>query len=141
MVTRDRGFVVNVSSVAGFGQNPGSISYCATKAWMNSFTEGLWLELKTARSNVRVQALCPGYTRSEFHDAAELDMSRVPDSLWTRAEEVVEASLNGLPSNELFVVPGWRYQTWVHMQKMLPRPVLRAITAKATRELKRIKSV
>ncbi len=141
MVARDRGFVVNVSSVAAFGQNPGSISYCATKGWMNSFTEGLWLELKAARSNVRVQSLCPGFTRSEFHDAADLDMSRVPDSLWTSAEEVVEASLKGLPSNELFVVPGWRYQTWVNMQKILPRPVLRAITAKSTREFKKIKNV
>jgi short-subunit dehydrogenase len=139
MVDRNRGYVVNVSSVAGFGQSPGSVSYCATKNWMNSFTEGLWLELKIAGSDVRVQALCPGYTRSEFHEAADLDMSAVPDSLWTSAEEVVEASLNGLPHNELFVVPGWRYQTWVSMQKVLPRAVLHAITAKSVQRFKKVK--
>ncbi len=140
MVARNRGFIVNVASVAGFGQSPGAVSYCATKTWMNSFTEGLWLELKTARSKVRVQALCPGYTRSEFHDAADMDMRGVPDSLWTSAEEVVEASLDALPSNELFVVPGWRYQTWVAMQKVLPRPVLHAITSQATQQFKKAKN-
>jgi uncharacterized protein len=139
MVARDRGFIVNVASVAGFGQNPGSISYCATKTWMNSFTEGLWLELRARKSNVRVQALCPGFTRSEFHDAADLDMSRVPESLWHSAEDVVESSLNGLPSNELFVIPGWRYQTWVAMQKLLPREIIYAITEKSTTEFRKSK--
>ena len=88
MVARNRGFIVNVASVAGFGQNPGSISYCATKAWMNSFTEGLWLELKARQSGVRVQSLCPGYTRSEFHATADLDMSRVPEGLWHTVERM-----------------------------------------------------
>lgn len=139
MVARDRGFIVNVASVAGFGQNPGSISYCATKTWMNSFTEGLWLELRAKKSNVRVQALCPGFTRSEFHDAADLDMTGVPDSLWHTAEDVVQTSLNGLPGNELFVIPGWRYQTWVSMQKLLPREFVYAITKKSTAEFKKPK--
>src|ERR1039458_8588734 len=56
MVTRASGAVINVSSVAGFGQSPGNISYCATKTWMNSFTEGLDLELRGVGSPVRVQA-------------------------------------------------------------------------------------
>jgi short-subunit dehydrogenase len=131
---------VNVASVAGFGQNPGSISYCATKTWMNSFTEGLWLELRAAKSNVRVQALCPGFTRSEFHDAADLDMSRVPEVLWHSAENIVESSLNALPGNELFVIPGWRYQAWVSMQKLLPRELIYAITKKSTAEFRKTKN-
>ena len=57
MVPRARGGVINVSSVAGFGQSPNNVSYCATKAWMNSFTEGLDLELRGSGSPVRVQAL------------------------------------------------------------------------------------
>jgi len=60
MTARGKGTVVNVSSVAAFVARPGSVSYHATKAWMNAFTEGLFLELKQARSPVRVQALCPG---------------------------------------------------------------------------------
>jgi uncharacterized protein len=139
MVARDRGFIVNVASVAGFGQNPGSLSYCATKTWMNSFTEGLWLELRARNSNVRVQALCPGFTRSEFHDAGGMDVSGVPESLWHTAGNIVDSSINGLPSNELFVIPGWRYQTWVAMQKLLPRELLYAITSKSNSQFKKPK--
>jgi short-subunit dehydrogenase len=78
MVPRARGGVINVSSVAAFGQNPGSVSYCATKAWMNSFTEGLDLELRGIGSPVRVQALCPGYTVTGFHDAPGHEPRRHP---------------------------------------------------------------
>src|SRR6266699_3761115 len=56
MVPRERGGVINVSSVGAWGQSPGNVSYCATKAWINSFTEGLDMELRSASSPVRVQA-------------------------------------------------------------------------------------
>ena len=58
MVARGRGGIINVSSVVAFASAPGSVSYSATKAWMNTFSEGLTLELKCAGSPVRVQALC-----------------------------------------------------------------------------------
>jgi short-subunit dehydrogenase len=106
---------------------------------MNNFTDGLWQELKYVKSHVRVQALCPGFTRSGFHDAASMDMSALPESLWTSAEQVVEASLNGLAHNSLYVIPGWRYKIWVAMQKALPRPALYAITARSTEKFKRPK--
>src|SRR5690242_3832766 len=73
MIERRRGGIINVSSVAAFVQSPSNVSYCATKAWMNSFTEGLWIELRSIRSPVVVQALCPGYTWSEFHDVMQAD--------------------------------------------------------------------
>ena len=81
---------------------------------------------------------CQGCTRGNC-DAADLDMSRVPESLWHSAEDIVESSLNGLPSNELFVIPGWRYQTWVALQKVLPREVIYAITKKSTTEFRKSK--
>lgn len=125
MVKRDRGSVINVSSVAGFGQSgTGSVSYSATKGWINSFTEGIALELSEIGSQVRVQALCPGFTVTEFHQAAGLDVSPIPKQLWFSAEDVVDASLRGLARNELYVIPGWRYQVWVAMQKTLPRQLV-----------------
>jgi short-subunit dehydrogenase len=96
MVARRKGAVINVSSVAGFGHSPGNVSYCATKAWMNSFTEGLHLDLRRAGSPVKVQCLCPGFTLSEFHDVIRMDRKRVPGWLWTPAEDVVESSIRGL---------------------------------------------
>jgi short-subunit dehydrogenase len=126
MTTRGKGTVVNVSSVAAFVARPGTVSYHATKAWMNAFTEGLYLELKQARSPVRVQALCPGYTLTEFHDVIGVDRKSVAASLWTPVDEVVEASLEGLKRNKLFVVPGWRYKFIVALLRALPRPLLHA---------------
>ena len=126
MTARGRGALVNVSSVAGFIARPGTVSYHATKAWMNSFTEGLYLELKQARSPVRAQALCPGYTLTEFHDVMGSDRNKVPASMWTPVEKVVDASLEGLKHNKLFVVPGWRYKFIVALLRLLPRPLLHA---------------
>jgi short-subunit dehydrogenase len=128
MVVRGRGGVINVSSVAGFGQNPGSISYNATKAWMNSFTDGLDMELKTARSRVRVQALCPGFTTTEFQEVIGMDRRRIPDPLWMRAEDVVDQSLDGLESGKLFVIPGLFYKIIRRVIGWTPRSLRIALT-------------
>ena len=113
MVERSKGNIINVSSVAGFLQAPFSVSYNATKAWMNSFTTGLYLELKSIHSPVRVQALCPGFTVTEFHDTLGMDRGAIPRSLWMSADEVVDASLRGLERDKLFVIPGWRYRLFL----------------------------
>src|SRR5580698_4747080 len=73
MVARDRGVIINVASVASFAQRAGSASYGATKSWLASFSEGLYLDLKKAGSAVTVQALCPGFTYSGFHDVMGAD--------------------------------------------------------------------
>lgn len=121
MIERGAGAIINVASVAGFLQTVGNVSYCATKAWINSFTEGIWLELKAAGSPVRVQALCPGYTRSEFHDTLKMDRSRIPARLWMSADFVVAESLRGLERNRLFVIPGWKYRAMLRAWSVLPQ--------------------
>ena len=120
MVERGSGAIINVASVAGFTRSPGSVSYCATKAWLNAFTEGLYLDLKSAGSPVVVQALCPGFTYSEFHDVAGVDRASIPKSFWLNAEDVVDASLAGLRRRQLFVVPGWRYKLVVALVNRIP---------------------
>jgi hypothetical protein len=129
MTARGKGAVVNVSSVAAFVCRPGSLSYYATKAWINCFTEGLYLELKQAHSPVRVQALCPGYAVTEFHDVMGFDRKQVPSSMWTPVERVVDASLKGLERGRLFVVPGWRYKLIVALLRLLPRSLLHATSS------------
>lgn len=121
MVARDSGAVVNVSSVAAFIRSARSASYCATKSWMAVFTEALYLELRSVRSSVSVQALCPGFTYSEFHDVAGMDRRGLaPPAFWLSAEEVVEASLDGLRRGKLFVIPGWRYRVLTSLLGKLP---------------------
>jgi short-subunit dehydrogenase len=120
MVRRGSGAVVNVSSVAAFGQSAGNVSYCASKAWINSFSEGLDLELREARSPVTVQALCPGFTVTEFHDTLGVDRKLIPGWLWMTADRVVEASLRGLERRRVIVVPGWRYKAAVTVMRHAP---------------------
>jgi len=138
MVARKRGGIVNVSSVAGFWQAPGNVSYCATKCWMNSFTEGLAQELAGAGSPVKVQALCPGYTRTEFQDAAGLSTEHIGDAMWINSEDVVAESLRGLDRGKLFVIPGWRYKAATFLLKHAPRAILRAAATRQQRRLGRI---
>ncbi len=137
MVPRGKGALINVSSVAGFGTAPGSVSYSATKAWMNTFTEGLDLELKILNSPVKVQALCPGFTITEFHETAQVDRKTIPDWLWMKAEEVVDASLEGLAKGELFVVPGTIYKLLVKLEGVLPRGARAAMAIRYAKKARR----
>lgn len=120
MVRRDRGAIINVSSVSAFVRAPGNVSYGSTKTWMTVFTEALYLELKAIRSNVHVQALCPGYTITDFHPTMGVDRGNVPKSWWMNAEDVVNASLDGLRRDNLFVIPGLRYRMVVALMTKLP---------------------
>jgi short-subunit dehydrogenase len=121
MVPRNRGVIINLASVAAFARRPGSAAYSATKTWVAAFTEGLYVDLQAARSSVYVQALCPGYTYSAFHDLMHEDRSRLaPKALWLTAEQVVDDSLRGMVGRKLHVVPGWRYQLAVALLRASP---------------------
>lgn len=120
--------VINVSSVAAFEQAPYNVSYCATKTWINSFTKGLSMELAAAGSDVKVQALCPGFTYSEFHDALKMDRRAIPKTFWLSAEFVVSESLRGFDRGSLFVVPDWRYRWITRFIRMTPGPLMRSIS-------------
>jgi len=138
MVARRHGGIINVSSVAGFTAAPGSVGYCATKNWMNLFTEGLQMELQMTGSPVRVQALCPGFTRSGFHEAAGFDPGSIPGIFWLDAGFVVAESLRGLERGTLFVIPGWRYRMVVVLMRFLPGWFVRRISIRRQRKFKRI---
>lgn len=121
LVARNRGAIINVASVAAFAQRAGSASYGATKHWLAAFTEGLYLDLKKAKSAVTVQALCPGFTYSGFHDLMSEDRQGIaPASFWLTAEQVVDDSLAALARGTLIVVPGWRYKFIVAVLTKLP---------------------
>jgi short-subunit dehydrogenase len=128
MVPRDSGAIINVASVAGFARSQGSVSYCATKSWMNIFSEGLYLELRGMGSHVTVQTLCPGFTYSEFHDTMAIGREKLASkALWLTAEQVVDASLQGLKTGELYVIPGWRYRLLTAIISKLPSKMRLAV--------------
>ena len=137
MVAQRSGAVINVSSVAAFSIGTGSVSYGATKAWINAFTQGLDSELRLAESPVKVQALCPGFTITEFHDTLGMDRSLIPRWLWLDAKDVVGASIAALKTGKVIVIPGWQYKLGVGILKMLPGPLLRKMGQASGRRLKR----
>ncbi len=110
MLANGRGDIINVSSVSGFLRAPGSVTYCSTKAYLNTFSEALHHEVSL--SGLRVQALCPGFTVTEFHDTEELsdfDRNSVPKKWWMSAEYVVDKSLKALEKGKFLCIPSLRY--------------------------------
>jgi hypothetical protein len=88
MVARRRGAVVNVSSVAGYCPGPYTATYSATKAFVSSFSEAIAVE--TRGTGVDVLCVCPGFTRTEFQDRAEIDTSALPGFVWMSADKVAD---------------------------------------------------
>lgn len=127
LVARGEGGVINLSSVAGFLVRPCTASYSTTKGWIRSFTEALALDLHAVGSAVKVQALCPGFTYTEFHDVMGVDRKKVAgEKLWMKASDVVDASLEGFAMGKLVVIPGWRYKVLVGVLRSLPKVLQQA---------------
>lgn len=122
MTARGRGAVLNVASVAALTAGG---TYAAAKAYVRSFTEGLSVEL--AGSGVTATVLCPGFTRTEFHDRAGLSMSSVPDAGWLDAPFVVAAALADVRRGVVISTPSARYKAASALLRVLPRSAVRAI--------------
>jgi len=120
MVERNRGAIINVSSVAAWLQNTGNVLYGATKNFLAVFSAALQQELYG--TNVRVQALCPGFVRTEFHSqqgmAAFKTRRPPPELLWMSADAVVDCSLRNLAGKKVNVVPGLANQVLARMTQM-----------------------
>lgn len=127
MTARNSGNIINVASVAGLFPNPGA-SYAGSKAWVVAFTEGLAMTLRG--SGVRVQALCPGLIRTEFHQRAGINLGATPAFSFVDVDLLVRTSLADLQRGRVVSVPGALYKTIVVVTKLLPRRATRALAAR-----------
>ena len=126
MKDRGRGAIINVSSVAGFVPMG---TYGAAKAWCTAFTESLAHEL--AGSGVSVTALCPGFTHTELHERADLDMSRLPKALWLEADRLVRDCLDDVKAGKVISIPGVQYKVIAGVAQLVPHGLLRALSGRA----------
>jgi hypothetical protein len=125
MLERGNGSIVNVSSLAGESPAPYNATYGATKAYVTSFTEALSEELRGR--GVRVQALLPGFTRTEFQERAGIDASTIPAIAWMEADAVVDASLAALERGQVTCIPGLGNRVLAPLQRLLPRALVRRV--------------
>jgi short-subunit dehydrogenase len=141
MIERDRGAIINVSSLAAWSHSAGNVQYASTKTYLAVFSETLGQELRG--TNVRIQALCPGFVRTEFHAAAamkDFDLRRVPARFWMSTEDVVECSLRMLGGNRVIVFPGLKYRILGRLMQMpLFQPFVRRLLATGRRLRRRMR--
>lgn len=108
MTTRRKGIIINVASPSAFVPLANNTVYSATKSYLISFSKCLQLEV--ADAGIKVQALCPGLTYTEFHDTDEfkgMDRSQFPGFMWMSAKETVKQSLDALNNGKVVFVPGF----------------------------------
>lgn len=118
MLPRGRGGILNVSSIAGRQPMPNVATYAATKSYLSSFSHALHEEVR--RHGVSVTVLLPGFTRTEFHDAAGMSRSNVPRFAWMRAEVVARAGLRAVGRGRAQCVPGFGYRILTGISALTP---------------------
>jgi short-subunit dehydrogenase len=119
MTARGSGGIINVASVAAY-QPRGS--YSAAKAWVTSF--GAWASQEYASQGVHLMTLCPGFTRTEFHERMEVRRDAVPGPLWLDVDRVVDEALADWDAGKRLSIPSKRYKVITSVSRHLPTGVL-----------------
>jgi len=119
MAERGHGGVINVSSVAAFLPRG---SYSAAKAWVNSFSE--WAAHEYRSRGVTVMALCPGFTKTEFHERMDVSRGSAPDFMWLDADKLVETALSDYDKGRVYSIPSAQYKVIATASRLVPSGLL-----------------
>ena len=119
MSERGSGGIINVSSVASFLPRG---SYSAAKSWVNSFSE--WAAQEYRDQGVTVTCLCPGFTKTEFHQRMDVGRDSAPDFLWLDADELVATALKDHAKGKVWSIPGAQYKVIATAARIVPTGVL-----------------
>jgi len=117
MAERGRGGIINVSSVAAFLPRG---TYSAAKAWVNSFSE--WAHNEYKPQGVTVMALCPGFTKTEFHQ--RMEVKRGDSFMWLEPEFLVKTALADFDKGRVYSVPSAQYKAIRSLTRVIPSVVL-----------------
>ncbi len=131
---RGGGTILNVSSIAGDLPGSSSATYNATKAFVTSLSQSLYVELRP--HGVTVSCLCPGLTRTEFQDRGEVDVSKLPDVVWQSAETVAHRALEGAAAGKPIVITGAINKVASRLARTVPRLLAREVAARSNRASK-----
>ncbi len=124
MLRRKTGIIINVSSAGAFLVTPNEATYCGTKAFLRAFSEALYLEL--IGTGVKVQAVCPGLTRTDMPIRLGIPEEHLVDRgsfKWITTKEVVDASMKCLKKNKVICIPGRLTKFQVFTHSILPEHI------------------
>ncbi|WGL51468.1 SDR family oxidoreductase [Nocardioides sp. BP30] len=119
MAARGRGGIINVSSVAAFLPRG---TYSAAKAWVNSFGE--WASHEYAERGVHVMTLCPGFTKTEFHERMGVARDSAPGFMWLEVDDLVATALKDYRRKKVFSIPSAQYKAVVGVTRAIPKGLL-----------------
>jgi short-subunit dehydrogenase len=122
MKARNSGSIVNVSSVAGWIAGG---TYSAAKSYLTVLSESLHTEL--SGTGIKISALCPGFTRTEFHERGRMRMNGLPNFMWLSADRVVSQAWKENQNGKVLSVPGWQYLILSTVSRFGPRPLVRKL--------------
>jgi short-subunit dehydrogenase len=122
MKERNSGVVINVSSVASFIAGG---AYSASKAYLTVLSESLHTELSA--TNIKVSALCPGFTRTEFHQRGRMKMAGLPQFMWLNSDVLVAKAWKDALAGKPVSIPGWQYKLLIGLISIFPRSVVRRL--------------
>jgi len=137
MRERKKGNIINVSSLAAFIPLPRSPFYCSTKSFINTFTESIYPELK--QNNINIQALCPGFIKTDFHSRQNLKKEKLKKNFfieWMETEKVVKLSLKNIKKS--IYIPGIKNKILFFFIKIIPKQIYYNIAGKLSREYKKM---
>jgi short-subunit dehydrogenase len=132
MRERGRGSIINVASTAGFQPVPYMTTYAATKAFVLSFSDALWEENRA--HGVKIMALCPGVTDTNFFAVSE--MERPPMRVSQTPEQVVDTALKGLKRGRGHIISGWTNYLLTESERLVPRSLVARVVGRALRPSK-----
>lgn len=122
MRSQKKGYIINVSSVAGWIAGG---TYSASKSWVTVFSEFLSVDL--ASDGIKITALAPGFTHTEFHQRGKMNMSGLPTWLWLTSDRVVTDGIRAVRAGNALAIPGWQYRLLYLLIRHLPRVLVRKV--------------
>ena len=122
MKERNSGSIINVSSVAGWIAGG---TYSASKSYLTVLSESLHTEMNG--TGVKISALCPGFTRTEFHERGRMSMNALPEFMWLSSDRVVFQAWKENQKGRVITIPGWQYLILSFLSRFGPRPLVRKL--------------
>lgn len=123
MIKKDKGYILNVASIAGFMPGPLMATYYSTKAYIVRLTQSIYTELKKKKSNVSISVLCPGPVATNFNNVARVKFNLKPLS----SEYVAKYAIKNMFKHKLIILPGVKIKIARFLAKISPEKLVARI--------------